>query len=169
MGPTTGCSLERGDARRVLGAKALTSSLAERLAHPGPRPNALPLHDVRYRKARTPKGPRLSTPLPFPKAPRLKAARAGQGDETDRISSDGRTGRNPETGGARRDRTDDLMLAKHALSQLSYGPLSLFAQGSRVFPEPQAPARASARLARAIRRGGRSALRRFAPVKASTA
>ena len=28
----------------------------------------------------------------------------------------------PRTGGARRDRTDDLMLAKHALSQLSYGP-----------------------------------------------
>ena len=25
-------------------------------------------------------------------------------------------------GGADRDRTDDLMLAKHALSQLSYGP-----------------------------------------------
>ncbi len=28
-------------------------------------------------------------------------------------------------GGARRDRTDDLMLAKHALSQLSYGPVGL--------------------------------------------
>jgi hypothetical protein len=28
-------------------------------------------------------------------------------------------------GGARRDRTDDLMLAKHALSQLSYGPEDL--------------------------------------------
>ena len=27
-------------------------------------------------------------------------------------------------GGARRDRTDDLMLAKHALSQLSYGPVT---------------------------------------------
>ena len=27
-------------------------------------------------------------------------------------------------GGARRDRTDDLMLAKHALSQLSYGPIT---------------------------------------------
>ena len=27
-----------------------------------------------------------------------------------------------EVGGANRDRTDDLMLAKHALSQLSYGP-----------------------------------------------
>ncbi len=26
-------------------------------------------------------------------------------------------------GGARRDRTDDLLLAKQALSQLSYGPL----------------------------------------------
>ena len=28
-----------------------------------------------------------------------------------------------KAGGARRDRTDDLMLAKHALYQLSYGPL----------------------------------------------
>ena len=27
------------------------------------------------------------------------------------------------SGGARRDRTDDLMLAKHALSQLSYSPV----------------------------------------------
>ena len=27
-----------------------------------------------------------------------------------------------KAGGARRNRTDDLMLAKHALSQLSYGP-----------------------------------------------
>ena len=29
----------------------------------------------------------------------------------------------PKTGGARRDRTDDLLLAKQALSQLSYGPI----------------------------------------------
>src|SRR5690606_20912170 len=28
----------------------------------------------------------------------------------------------PLSGGARRDRTDDLLLAKQALSQLSYGP-----------------------------------------------
>ena len=34
------------------------------------------------------------------------------------------TMRTPAPGGARRDRTDDLMLAKHALSQLSYGPES---------------------------------------------
>ena len=28
-----------------------------------------------------------------------------------------------DLGGARRDRTDDLLLAKQALSQLSYGPI----------------------------------------------
>ena len=33
-----------------------------------------------------------------------------------------KTTRARHDGGARRDRTDDLMLAKHALSQLSYGP-----------------------------------------------
>jgi hypothetical protein len=35
-----------------------------------------------------------------------------------------RVARRAKRGGARRDRTDDLMLAKHALSQLSYGPVS---------------------------------------------
>ena len=35
-----------------------------------------------------------------------------------------------KVGGGRRDRTDDLMLAKHALSQLSYGPV----------PEDECPA-----------------------------
>jgi hypothetical protein len=33
-----------------------------------------------------------------------------------------RNERRSPTGGARRDRTDDLLLAKQALSQLSYGP-----------------------------------------------
>ena len=32
-------------------------------------------------------------------------------------------------GGARRDRTDDLMLAKHALYQLSYGPIGHISVG----------------------------------------
>ena len=32
--------------------------------------------------------------------------------------------RDQETGGAERDRTDDLLLAKQALSQLSYGPIN---------------------------------------------
>ena len=38
------------------------------------------------------------------------------------VTTDGCAARRPPSGGARRDRTDDLMLAKHALSQLSYGP-----------------------------------------------
>jgi hypothetical protein len=37
-----------------------------------------------------------------------------------------------QDGGARRDRTDDLMLAKHALYQLSYGPLIGAASGELV-------------------------------------
>lgn len=42
-----------------------------------------------------------------------------------------------ESGGARRDRTDDLLLAKQALSQLSYGPdfgkrISVAGVGKRV-------------------------------------
>ena len=35
-------------------------------------------------------------------------------------------------GGARRDRTDDLMLAKHALSQLSYGPVLRFVRDNAI-------------------------------------
>src|SRR5262245_38050023 len=38
-------------------------------------------------------------------------------------------GRFARSGGARRDRTDDLLLAKQALSQLSYGPVQ--ATGTR--------------------------------------
>ena len=39
-------------------------------------------------------------------------------------SSAKRSRQHHKDGGARRDRTDDLMLAKHALSQLSYGPVT---------------------------------------------
>jgi hypothetical protein len=38
------------------------------------------------------------------------------------------------SGGARRDRTDDLLLAKQALSQLSYGPVPVGSSGSRQRP-----------------------------------
>ena len=37
--------------------------------------------------------------------------------------------RRHQLGGARRDRTDDLMLAKHALYQLSYGPKQGVSEG----------------------------------------
>ena len=36
-------------------------------------------------------------------------------------------------GGGKRDRTDDLMLAKHALSQLSYTPIFHFNKNSKIF------------------------------------
>src|SRR3981081_1691022 len=38
------------------------------------------------------------------------------------MSGNGIMSINRQSGGARRDRTDDLLLAKQALSQLSYGP-----------------------------------------------
>jgi hypothetical protein len=44
------------------------------------------------------------------------------------------SGASHQSGGARRDRTDDLLLAKQALSQLSYGP-SRAQKGSRL-PNP---------------------------------
>jgi hypothetical protein len=54
---------------------------------------------------------------------RLMAKRnAGLDDSTANPAAHGSSGARP--GGARRDRTDDLVLAKHALSQLSYGPVS---------------------------------------------
>ena len=68
--------------------------------------------------------------------PRLHNVREQQSEITPRIS---RFRRNSEfisddqrIGGADRDRTDDLKLAKLALSQLSYGPGTLRAQKSEV-------------------------------------
>ena len=60
----------------------------------------------------------------------------------------------PKAGGARRDRTDDLMLAKHALSQLSYGPILGFAKkGSFLASGAGADVRAAVpRIARAAAR-----------------
>ena len=59
----------------------------------------LPLHDVRYHASHT-------KPRGFPV------------DAKDVLADKPKT----PAGGARRDRTDDLLLAKQALSQLSYGP-----------------------------------------------
>lgn len=55
---------------------------------------------------------------------RVRPARFDEAAEPTRISKRSpRTWSQSTSGGARRDRTDDLMLAKHALSQLSYGPV----------------------------------------------
>ena len=43
-------------------------------------------------------------------------------------------------GGARRDRTDDLLLAKQALSQLSYGPAPVEIEPNRLSAFPEASA-----------------------------
>jgi hypothetical protein len=61
-----------------------------------------PLHDVRHHARRRPK----------PKACGFEFSRTN-------LSA---PGSKAPSGGARRDRTDDLLLAKQALSQLSYGP-----------------------------------------------
>ena len=64
-----------------------------------PPPNMLPLHDFKHPR-RSPEGP-------------------ANLDDAERCM---------EFGGARRDRTDDLKLAKLALSQLSYGPVKRYAR-----------------------------------------
>jgi hypothetical protein len=76
----------------------------------------LPLHDVRYLsdvgRHVSVTGPRSRiSPRPF-----------GLTASAIVISRTSKSSINP-AGGARRDRTDDLLLAKQALSQLSYGPM----------------------------------------------
>src|ERR671910_99323 len=69
----------------------------------------------------------LAEDVCLPDAPGSKVERAA-GEFPQRLRSSHasaigcRTAPRGSPGGARRDRTDDLMLAKHALSQLSYGP-----------------------------------------------
>ena len=68
-----------------------------------PNSDRSPLYDVRYHARHCPSGQCVRSDV---SRTIIEASRSS-------ISS----------GGARRDRTDDLMLAKHALSQLSYGPV----------------------------------------------
>ena len=96
---------------------------------PALRPNAFPLHDVingrrtsedRGRISRRPSAAAIKLVLsdkpskPSPRSLRRNRRLRGHPFSDLRLSP---------IGGARRDRTDDLMLAKHALSQLSYGPI----------------------------------------------
>jgi hypothetical protein len=75
-------------------------------------PDMFPLHDFKH----PPKEPPRTNP-----SRTLSRTSSTNPDPTDqdRLKTDG-----PQpNGGARRDRTDDLKLAKLALSQLSYGPV----------------------------------------------
>jgi hypothetical protein len=82
-------------------------------------PDMFPLHDVLEPAERQVEDLAISRRRTFSETlfwtSRLRAAE-------ERGLEEGSSGDQP-SGGARRDRTDDLMLAKHALSQLSYGPI----------------------------------------------
>ena len=52
----------------------------------------------------------------------VRSRTAKRHDKRDLMDARAVIRRRPVNGGARRDRTDDLLLAKQALSQLSYGP-----------------------------------------------
>ena len=77
----------------------------------------LPLHDVRYHapvfasRRMSPEGSMTVAELFSTDEPKMFDPMIEQRSRAPR-----------ENGGARRDRTDDLLLAKQALSQLSYGP-----------------------------------------------
>ena len=112
-----------------------------------PKPDALPLHNVNCQKTENRTSRRISHPsrsridrffrrsASCAEPTALAQNRDLQTDVSSEYlkppeasgfrlpSSDLRALRAP--GGARRDRTDDLMLAKHALSQLSYGPVGV--------------------------------------------
>ena len=119
--------------RRSL-ASGLSRIRRPRLAPSGPRPNALPLHNVRQMKGPPLQGCAFRQHSPSAKrAERMKPVQItseGCGAASSRSTAlSGPFGR--DAGGARRDRTDDLKLAKHALSQLSYGPVTRPAGGRR--------------------------------------
>jgi hypothetical protein len=79
----------------------------------------LPLHDVRYL-------PDIGQALAC--LDRHRASSSGLAAERRSAIVISRTSKKLDqpAGGARRDRTDDLLLAKQALSQLSYGPYELW-------------------------------------------
>jgi hypothetical protein len=84
-----------------------------------PQPYASPQFQTEYRRRTTEDNIPHHSPRLF-KDPRQASATHSKNRNFRPLSSV----RCPPIGGARRDRTDDLMLAKHALSQLSYGPVA---------------------------------------------
>src|SRR5579871_5194766 len=74
-----------------------------------------PLHDVRQHA-------RASALQPTTRANSFSRTSISQRRSSTRRWLANRSAESAKVGGARRDRTDDLLLAKQALSQLSYGP-----------------------------------------------
>ena len=125
MAPTEKTSVSRDLSERVAVTTLTTRGcphVAAWNANARPMSNKPSLHDVRRSMAGRPEG-RRQTLL-------IRRTDAGAWHEAFRVPHprSGTVARRrrdrQDAGGARRDRTDDLMLAKHALSQLSYGPVT---------------------------------------------
>ncbi len=98
-----------------------TAIAATGKTRPGPRFTS-PLHMSKIRsrpKTKAPPHAPVSSGGTWIMAGKLRTA--SRGDER-RPKASGPEGPGRTAGGGERDRTDDLMLAKHALSQLSYAP-----------------------------------------------
>ena len=97
-----------------------TRSVADMICASGEASGKSPLHDVKGSLQLTSRTPPRRTAQEFRSVSRASAFA--------NISRDRKAGLPAEasakSGGARRDRTDDLLLAKQALSQLSYGPVT---------------------------------------------
>ena len=93
------------------------------------RLNVFPLHDIKERRTEDRRRITVDSFPPFPASARrfhapckLKTLKDFSPPAAQRLIRPLSSVIRPPNGGARRDRTDDLMLAKHALSQLSYSP-----------------------------------------------
>jgi hypothetical protein len=99
-----------------------------------------PLHDVDLASSGI--WPRIAANFAYPDGTRLRlrgrrAEKRASTCRERRCSHQGAAPSSQTRGGDRRDRTDDLMLAKHALSQLSYVPKQWWAwDDSNVRPHP---------------------------------
>ena len=132
-GPTTGCSNRPWKNVAYYQTDLAALPLNEQSAVI--RPNVFPLHDVnisddsRGQRASRIDRRRFTRRQRFRSGRKVRSGRPKAFKLMNRIGISRTALRADQpypslfsAGGARRDRTDDLMLAKHALSQLSYGP-----------------------------------------------
>jgi hypothetical protein len=134
MAPTEKTSVSR-DLSEHAAVTTLTAQCCPHVAawnaNARPMSNKPSLHDVRRSMAGRPEGRRQTLLIRRTDIPRIQPSRRirssttpGPGTASTIRPRYPKVQSRQDAGGARRDRTDDLMLAKHALSQLSYGPVT---------------------------------------------
>ena len=129
-GPRLRCSRQIGERTTETGCSRCRTprGVSPQSTHPV-RPNVFPLHDVidaapcNLHDTEWSSAPTASLRRGITK-PEVRNQNANRRSSDFWLLISGFWSPATRTGGARRDRTDDLMLAKHALSQLSYGPAS---------------------------------------------